>query len=100
MRRKDEPTKPDYRVKILRFLLLALFLAIGFKLTVGQYGFLNMMDLHKQIQALKAEEIKYNAQLVDLELKKQRLMSDPLYIENLSRKNFQLRRPGETIIEY
>ena len=100
MRKKNEPTKPDYRVKILRFLLLATFLAFAFKLTVGKYGFLNMMDLHKQIVELKAEEMQYNVKLVDLELKKSRLLRDSLYIEKLARKNYQLRRPGETVIEY
>jgi cell division protein FtsB len=94
------PEKPDYRVKILRFILLALVLALGFNLTVSQYGFLNMFELKKQNAELKAEEIKYNTQLVDLEIKKNRLLNDTLYLEKLARTKLQLCRPGETATEY
>ncbi len=100
MRKNTEDTKPGYRVKVLRFILLAIFLAVGFKLFVGEYGFLNMMELKKQITELKAEELKLSAQVADLELKRDRLLNDSLYIEKVARKNFQLKRPGETIIEF
>ena len=100
MHKETDKIEPGYRVVVLRFLLLVLFLAIGFKLTVGEYGFLNMMELKKQITELKAEELKLCAQAVDLELKRDRLQSDSLYIEKLARKNFRLQRPGETIIEF
>ena len=95
----DEP-KSNYRVIILRFLLLALFLSLCFKLTVGEYGFLNMLELRKQIAEAKTEELKLTAQVIDLELKRDRLVNDSLYIEKVARKNFQLRRPGETVIEF
>ena len=49
---------------------------------------------------LKAEELKLTAQVVDLELKRDRLQTDSLYIEKVARKNFQLKRPGETVIEF
>ena len=100
MRKETEQPVSTYRVVILRFILLAFFLAIGFKLTVGEYGFLNMVELRKQITELKAEELKLTAQVVDLELKRDRLISDSLYIEKIARKNFQLKRPGETVIEF
>ncbi len=100
MRTETEQPSSTYRVVILRFILLAFFLAIGFKLTVGEYGFLNMIELRKQITELKAEELKLCAQVADLELKRDRLQTDSLYIEKVARKNFQLKRPGETVIEF
>ncbi|GEM_PF-3253756 len=100
MHRETEQPTSGYRIVVLRFILLAIFLAIGFRLTVGEYGFLNMIELRKQITELKAEELKLTAEVVDLELKRDRLRSDPLYIEKVARKNFQLKRPGETVIEF
>ena len=44
--------------------------------------------------------MKLTAQVVDLEIKRDRLLSDSLYIEKIARKNFQLKRPGETVIEF
>lgn len=100
MRKETEKPTSKYRVLILRFILLAFFLTIGFKLTVGEYGFLNMIELRKQITELKSEELKLAAQVVDLELKRDRLLTDSLYIEKIARRNFQLKRPGETVIEF
>ena len=100
MRTEKESAKANYRVKIIRFVLLAVFLAIGYNLAVSQYGFLNMMELKEQIDELQAEELRYNVQLVDLEIKRSRLRSDSLYIEKLARKHYQLSRPGETVIEF
>ena len=100
MRKETDKPKSDYRVKIIRFVLLAFFLALCFNLTVGQYGFINMFELKKQINALKSEELKYNVEMVDLEIKRDRLKTDSLYIEKLARKQYQLGRPGETVIEF
>ena len=100
MPRHQEPAKPDFRVKIVRFVLLAIFVGLGYNLTVGQYGFLNIFELRKQIKALQAEELQYTVQLVDLTIEKDRLLSDTLYIEKLARKQYQLGRPGETVIEF
>ena len=82
------------------FVLLAFILLLGFNLTMGQYGFLNMMELKAQITELDREEVRLNTDLVDLEYKRFRLKNDTLFIENLARKNFQLSRPGEHVIEY
>lgn len=100
MRKSKENPKPDYRVKIVRFILLAILLALGYNLTVSQYGFLNMIDLKKQTDALRAEEMNYNTQLIDLEIKRDRLQNDSLYIEKVARKQFQLGKPGEKTIEF
>ena len=82
------------------FVLLAFILLLGFNLTMGQYGFLNMMELKAQITELDREEVRLNTDLVDLEYKRFRLKNDTLFIEKLARKNFQLSRPGEHVIEY
>ena len=82
------------------FVLLAFILLLGFNLTMGQYGFLNMMELKAQITELDREEVRLNTDLVDLEYKQFRLKNDTLFIEKLARKNFQLSRPGEHVIEY
>ena len=82
------------------FVLLAFILLLGFNLTMGQYGFLNMMELKAQITELDREEVRLNTDHVDLEYKQFRLKNDTLFIEKLARKNFQLSRPGEHVIEY
>lgn len=100
MRRVKEKPKSDFRVYLIRFVLLAIILALGYNLTVSQYGFLNMIELRKQINVLKTEEIQYNTQLVDLELKRDRLLNDSLYLEGIARKQYQLGKPGEKTIEF
>ncbi len=99
------PIKEDHRwrrlrAKIIVFVMLAVMLLLSYNLTVGQYGFINMMELQAQINQLKREELKLNAELVDLEITRNRLQSDTLLIEKFARKNFHLSRPGERVIEY
>ncbi len=99
------PIKEDHRWRRLRarivvFVMLAIMLLLSYNLTVGQYGFINMMELQAQINELQAEELKLNTELVDLEIKRNRLQSDTLFIEKYARKNYQLSRPGERVIEY
>ncbi len=88
------------RNRFIVFVLLSLILLLCYHLTVGQYGFLNMMELRAQIHELDREEVRLNTDLVDLEYRRFRLHNDTLYIEKLARKNFQLSRPGERVIEY
>lgn len=98
-RRRKENRWQRIRLRVLIFLVLTLFLALGYNLMMGRYGFVNMMEVQGQISELEAEEIKLAAELIDLELKRDRLLNDSLYIEHLARKQYQLSRPGETIIE-
>lgn len=100
MPRQEESRWPHIRGRIIMFVLLAFILLLGFNLTMGQYGFLNMMELKAQITELDREEVRLNTDLVDLEYKQFRLKNDTLFIEKLARKNFQLSRPGEHVIEY
>lgn len=100
MLRQEENRWIRIRTRIFMFILLSLSLLLCYHLTVGQYGFLNMMELRAQITELDREEVRLNTDLVDLEYKRYRLHSDTLFIEKLARKNFQLSRPGERVIEY
>jgi len=100
MPRKQENRWPRVRGKIVLFFLVAIFLALGYNLAMGKYGFVNMLQIEQQIANLKTQEVKLNAELVDLEVKRERLKSDTLYIEKLARERYQLRRQDETVIEY
>lgn len=88
------------RGKIVLFVLVAVLLALGYNLAMGKYGFVNMLEIEQQISDLKEKEVKLNAELVDLEIKRERLQRDTLFIEKLARERYQLRRPDETVIEY
>lgn len=100
MPRQEDNRWPRIRSRIITFFLLSLILLLSYHLTMGQYGFLNMMELQAQITDLDREEVRLNTDLVDLEYKRFRLQYDTLYIEKLARKNLQLSRPGEKVIEY
>jgi cell division protein FtsB len=100
MPRQEDNRWPRIRGRIIVFFMLALILLLSYNLTMGQYGFLNMMQLQAQISELDREEVRLNTDLVDLEYKRFRLKSDTLFIEKLARKNCQLSRPGEHVIEY
>jgi len=99
-RRKQEDRWPRVRGKIVLFVLVAVLLALGYNLAMGKYGFVNMQQLEDQISDLKSKELRLNAELVDLEVKRERLKTDTLYIEKLARERYQLRRLDETVIEY
>ncbi len=88
------------RGKIILFVLVAILLALGYNLAMGKYGFVNMLEIKQQISQLKKQEVKLNAELVDLEIKRDRLKNDTLFIEKLARERYQLRRQDETVIEY
>ncbi len=91
---------PNLRLRAIRFFVLVLFLAIGYSLTAGSYGFLSIVETRQQIAKLDYEEKAYRAKLIDLKLTRERLLNDSLYLESLARKQFHLGRPGETIIEF
>lgn len=91
---------PELRQRALRFLALVFVLAIGYSLTAGNYGFLSIMETREQIVRLEYDEKMYRARLVDLELTRDRLTSDSLYLESLARKKYRMGRQNETIIEF
>jgi cell division protein FtsB len=88
------------RGRIVLFVLVAILLALGYNLAMGKYGFVNLLEIEQQITELEAREVKLNAEMVDLEVKRERLVNDTLYIEKLARERYQLRRLDETVIEY
>ncbi len=100
MPRQEDNRWPRIRGRIIVFFMLALILLLSYNLTMGQYGFLNMMQLKAQISELDREEVRLNTDLVDLEYRRYRLQNDTLLIEKLARQNCQLSRPGERVIEY
>jgi cell division protein FtsB len=73
---------------------------MGYSLTAGNYGFMAIVDAHRDLAELEEQEKLYTATLVDLEITLKRLESDSLYLEKLAREKYHLGRPGETVIEF
>jgi cell division protein FtsB len=64
----------------------------------GEFGFLNLLRLERNRSLLEMEKRELTAEMVDLEIRHKRLLSDSLFIQKLAREKYGLARNGEVII--
>jgi len=110
-RKKRNPKEKDFinrfkkdpllRRKILRRLILLLFLASVFYLYFGgNYGFFRLLSLKKEKGSIILETKKLQAQNMDLELEKEKLKNDPFYIEKVARERYGMAKEDEIIYKF
>lgn len=90
------------RVRILRLRRLVLWGSVvmaAWALIVGQHGFIRYRLLKSEQAALKQEEYRLTAQIMDLEQEIWRLQSDTLYIEKVARERLGFARPNERVFK-
>jgi cell division protein FtsB len=64
----------------------------------GEFGFLNMLRMERNRSLLEMERRELTAEIVDLEMRYKRLLSDSLVIQKLAREKYGFARDGEVII--
>jgi cell division protein FtsB len=80
--------------------LLALFVTVLFVHNVfGAHGFLAMRRTRQDIERVKKDIDRLNAENTQLEDEVKALKSDPHMIEKIARDDLGLARPGEVIIK-
>jgi len=110
-RKKRNPKEKDFinrfkkdpllRRKILRRLILLLFLASVFYLYFGgNYGFFRLLSLNKEKGSIILETKRLQAQNMDLELEKEKLKNDPFYIEKVARERYGMAKENEVIYKF
>ena len=99
MRRLSD-TDARLRRKIVRYGLWAFALIFLYSVMVGNYSIPRIIRLQFERSALlEANQMKL-AEIVDAEMIRDRLLSDPVYIEMIARTRFYMINPGETIYRY
>ncbi len=94
LRRKASP----YRQHLIRIGVFLATVVILYSFLGGEFGFLNLLRMERYRSGLHKEKRELTAELVDLEIRHNRLTSDSLYIQRLARERYGLARDGEVLI--
>lgn len=73
--------------------------AMLFFLVYGHYGVTDMQDMKIQLDSVNAHNEKLMQENIELLQQIERLQEDKAYIEHIARREHNLVRPDETIIE-
>jgi cell division protein FtsB len=80
-----------------KILLLLAFAFVAYRFFAGPYGFLEIHKLWKEKNSLEEESKALQAELIDMEIEKQRLTDDPFYLEKQARERLGMVREGEKV---
>lgn len=87
--------------KILRRLVLLLILVSFFYLYFsGDYGFIRLLSLVKEREAIILETKKLQARNMELETEKEKLKKDLFYIEKIAREKHGMAKKDELIYKF
>ena len=82
---------------VKRALLLLAFGFVAYRFFAGPYGFLEIHKLWKEKNSLEEQSKALQAELIDMEIKKQRLTDDAFYLEKQARERLGMVREGEKV---
>lgn len=88
------------RRKIVRYGLWTLALAFLYSTMIGTYSVPRIVRLEMERESLIESNRRLMAELVDKDLIRKRLESDPDFIEYVARRRYHMARPDETIYFY
>ena len=97
-RLKKETVQRKKSIKRFLFLLLAVFVVYSF--LSGPYGFLRLVSLFKEKQEVKLEIKELEAEIMDMEQRKERLENDSFYLEKEAREKLGMARKDEKIYKF
>jgi len=80
-----------------KLLVLLAFGFIAYRFFAGPYGFLEIHKLWSEKNNLEEEAKSLQAELIDMEIEKQRLTDDPFYLEKQARERLGMVREGEKV---
>jgi cell division protein FtsB len=80
-----------------RILLLLAFAFVAYRFFAGPYGFVQIHQLWKEKTNLEKESKALQAELIDMEIEKQRLTDDEFYLEKQARERLGMVKEGEKV---
>jgi cell division protein FtsL len=96
----NRPMAIKPRKKHLFFLLLILFLILGFFTFFGDKGVLHLLRLQKELTKIKEANMKMEEENRKLKEEVRRLQYDKRYIEEIARKELGMVKEGEIIYQF
>jgi cell division protein FtsL len=85
---------------IKRFLLLLLAVFVVYSFFSGPYGSLRLVSLFKEKQEVKLEIKELEAEIMNMEQRKEKLENDSFYLEKEAREKLGMARKGEKIYKF
>ena len=82
---------------VKRILLLLAFAFVAYRFFAGPYGFVQIHQLWKEKNNLEKESKALQAELIDMEIEKQRLTDDEFYLEKQARERLGMVKEGEKV---
>jgi cell division protein FtsB len=92
---KEKGIPKNRKIKVVLFLLVLTFLVYRF--CAGPYGFFQIHSLKQEKKNLSHESCMLKAEIVDMEIEKNRLQNDPFYLEKQARERLGLIKEGEKV---
>jgi cell division protein FtsB len=84
---------------IKRILLVLIFGFLAYRFVTGPYGFIEIHSLWQEKNDLEAQSIMLDAEMVDMEIEKQRLTDDDFYLEKQARERLRMIKEGEKLYQ-
>jgi len=85
------------RRTVKRILLLSIFIFLAYRFLTGPYGFVQIHSLWQEKKNLEKESKMIDAEIVDLEIEKKRLIQDEFYLEKQARERLGMIKEGEKV---
>ena len=82
---------------VKRVLLLLAFAFVAYRFFAGPYGFVQIHQLWKEKNNLEEKSKALQAELIDMEIEKQRLTDDEFYLEKQARERLGMVKEGEKV---
>ena len=92
--------KPRKRLPWVRWILFAAILFALYHVLSGPNGLLNLRNLRREQRDAQARIDSLTVRKQELEVEKQRLLTDTAYQEKLARKELGMARPNEKVYRY
>ncbi len=86
------------RRTFLKYAIITFSIFVVYSFFAGPYGFFRINRLENRREELLLENRGLIVKLIDSDVTRQRLVSDPDYIEYIARTKYLLVRPGESLI--
>jgi cell division protein FtsB len=92
---KEKGISQNRKIKVILFLFVFSFLVYRF--CAGPYGFFQIHSLLQEKKSLGHESRMLKAEIIDMEIEKNRLKDNPFYLEKQARERLGLIKEGEKI---
>ncbi len=84
----------------LRWILLAVAVVVLYRLFAGPTGFLKLAELRRQRQTQARMMDSLATRQRELEIEKQKLLTDSAYLEKVARQELGMAKPGEKVYRF